>query len=192
MHRNKQYSSFFQSFTHQTYKEIINKKHVNSKPKVLSNTMFSIKIFYCFGLRTFIVEQSDSLNNSASELFFLINLQFFLIYFWKHFDIYITYEENENSVKTTVANQCTWVRNHVSTFLSIVNKDLPVKNIVFSTNIHSLWKGTDFEGVILQKFIHLYEELILHKNSGSQIFTKWIGLSDFNYYCKVIHLSHIS
>ena len=33
-------------------------------------------------------------------------------------------------VKTTVANQRTWVRNHVSTFLSIVNKDLPVINIV--------------------------------------------------------------
>ena len=29
----------------------------------------------------------------------------------------------------TVANQRTWIRNHASTFLSIVNKDLPVKNV---------------------------------------------------------------
>ena len=36
---------FFQSYTHQTYKEIQNKKHVNSKLKVLSNTMFRISRF---------------------------------------------------------------------------------------------------------------------------------------------------
>ena len=41
------------------------------------------------------------------------------------------------------------VRNHMSTFLSLVNKDLPVNNIVFTSNIHYLWKGTGFEGVIL-------------------------------------------
>ena len=28
-------------------------------------------------------------------------------------------------------------------------KDLPVKNIVFTTNIHYLWKSTDFEWVIM-------------------------------------------
>ena len=32
---------FFQSFTHQTYKEIQSKKHINSKPKVLSNSNIS-------------------------------------------------------------------------------------------------------------------------------------------------------
>ena len=53
-------------------------------------------------------------------------------------------------VEMTVANQRTWVRNHVSTFLSIVNKNLPVKNVVFTSNIRYLViKGTDFEGVIL-------------------------------------------
>ena len=36
------------------------------------------------------------------------------------------------------SNQCMWVRNHVATFLSLVNKDLPVENIVFTTNIHYL------------------------------------------------------
>ena len=50
-----------------------------------------------------------------------------------------------------------WVRNHVSTFLSIVNKDLPD---VFTTRIRYLRKSTDFEGVILFKSIHLYEEFI--------------------------------
>ena len=35
------------------------------------------------------------------------------------------------------------------TSLSLVNKDLPVKNIVFTTNIQYLLKGTDFEGEIL-------------------------------------------
>ena len=48
------------------------------------------------------------------------------------------------TVKTTVLNQCTWVQNHVSTFLSLVNMDLPVKKIVFKTNILYLGKGTDF------------------------------------------------
>ena len=41
-------------------------------------------------------------------------------------------DENENCFKTTVliGNQCTWtVRNQVSTFLSLVNKDLPVKKM---------------------------------------------------------------
>ena len=38
------------------------------------------------------------------------------------------------TLKTTVANQC----NHVSAFLSLLNKDLPVKNIVFTTNIRYL------------------------------------------------------
>ena len=36
----------FQSYTHQTYKEFQNKKHVNSKLKVLSNTMFLISGFW--------------------------------------------------------------------------------------------------------------------------------------------------
>ena len=42
-----------------------------------------------------------------------------------------------------------WVRNQVSTFLSLVNKDLSVKNIVFIRKIRYLGKGTDFEVVIL-------------------------------------------
>ena len=32
-----------------------------------------------------------------------------------------------NTSKTTVVDQCTWIQNHMSTFLSLVNKDLPVK-----------------------------------------------------------------
>ena len=63
--------------------------------------------------------------------------------------LYKNNDENEDCVKTTVANQCMSVGNQVSTFLSLVNKDLLVKNIVFTTNIPYLWKATDFQGVIL-------------------------------------------
>ena len=45
----------------------------------------------------------------------------------KHFDNNISInDENKNRVETTVSNQHMWVRNHVSIFLSIVNKDLQV------------------------------------------------------------------
>ena len=37
----------------------------------------------------------------------------------------------------------------ISTFLSLVNKDLPIKNSVSTTNIHYVWKNTDCVGVIL-------------------------------------------
>ena len=67
----------------------------------------------------------------------------------------------------------------MSTFLSLVNR-LTSKNIVFTTNIHYLWNVTDFEGVILKKSIHVYEEFIhLHEKSGGRIFTKQIVLGDF-------------
>lgn len=45
MYTNTQYICFFQSYTHQIKKEIRNKKYVNSKMKVLSNTMFHIPLF---------------------------------------------------------------------------------------------------------------------------------------------------
>ena len=54
-------------------------------------------------------------------------------------------EENEKHVETTVVTHGRWVRNHMSTFLSIVNKDLPVKNIVFTTSSNCFRKGTDFD-----------------------------------------------
>ena len=38
---------------------------------------------------------------------------------------------------------------NVSTFLSPVKKDQPVKNIVFTTNTYYLWMGIDFKGIIL-------------------------------------------
>ena len=43
-HTNNQYSSF-SIHTHQTYKEIQSKKHVYSKPKLLTNTLFRISRF---------------------------------------------------------------------------------------------------------------------------------------------------
>ena len=53
------------------------------------------------------------------------------------------------SVKTTIANQCMWLQNHL--FLSLVNEGQSVKNSLFTSNIHgSLERYTvDFEGVIL-------------------------------------------
>ena len=61
-------------------------------------------------------------------------------------------------VKMTVANQCTWVQNHLFTFLSLVNKDQPVKNSLSTSNIHYLCKCIDFEGVILHKSIQSYDK----------------------------------
>ena len=53
-------------------------------------------------------------------------------------------DENENRVKTTVTNHC-----RGTTPLLLVNKDITIKNIVFTTNIRYLGKGTYFESVSL-------------------------------------------
>ena len=45
MFTNNKRSSFFQLYTHQTYREVQNKKKLNSKLKVLSNTIFRISRF---------------------------------------------------------------------------------------------------------------------------------------------------
>ena len=89
------------------------------------------------------------------------------------------YQDTPSNLRTTVANQCTRVRNHASTFLSLVNKDLPVINIVFTTNIHYFWKSTDFEGVFCKSLVNIFIRNSLHKKSGGPIFTKYIALSDF-------------
>ena len=53
-----------------------------------------------FRLWTFIIELSDSINNEALKLLFLVNFQCLVVYYLKiHFDIYIC--ENETCVKTT-------------------------------------------------------------------------------------------
>ena len=52
----------FSNHTHTSnYKEIQNKIHVNNKPKVLSNAMF--RLSPGLGVLTFIIEQTDSINN---------------------------------------------------------------------------------------------------------------------------------
>lgn len=43
---------FFPNHTHQTYKEIQIKKHVNSKPKVPSNTVFHISRFWTMDIHS--------------------------------------------------------------------------------------------------------------------------------------------
>ena len=44
------------------------------------------------------------------------------------FDIYINCRWKWKPCQNDSSNQCTWVWNQVSTFLSLVNKDLTVKN----------------------------------------------------------------
>ena len=55
----------------------------------------------------------------------------------------------------TVSKQCMCVRNQVSTFLSFVNKDQPVKTL-YLQQMFVIFEN--FESVILYKSIHLYEE----------------------------------
>ena len=61
----------------------------------------------------------------------------------KHFDIYINkrwkwkQSQNVNSKPVYVGTK------------SVVYLSIAWKNTVFTINIHHLWKGTDFEGVIL-------------------------------------------
>ena len=64
-----------------------------------------------------------------------------------------------------VSKQCTWVRNHVSTFLKLVNKDLFNKYSLFL-------KGYRFRG---NNFVKVYTSLrgihCINKSEG-QFFTK--------------------
>ena len=127
--------------SHYTHIKLIKKSKtknmsINSKPKVLSNTMFHIPGFWTTDIHCRTEWLCQLLGIS---IFFLTNLQCLLI----QFDIYI----NERWKWIPCPNDSS-KPNHVSTFLSLVNKDLPVKNIVFTTNIHYLWKTTDFEGII--------------------------------------------
>ena len=92
----------------------------------------------------------------------------------------------------TIANQCTGEQNHLFPFLmkkfkpikialifSICIYFLTQKNSLFTSDIHYLWNGIDFESVILVKFIHYYINSSLPNKLESRIFTKWIGLSEF-------------
>ena len=56
---------------------------------------------------------------------------------------------------------------------------LTTKNSLFTSDIHYFWNAIDFERVILLKFI-LFSRNSLPKKLESRIFTKLIGLSDFN------------
>ena len=50
------------------------------------------------------------------------------------------------------------------------------QNSLFTSNIHYLWKGIDFESVIL----YFYEKFFSYLQK-IRIFTKWIGLRDFEW-----------
>ena len=124
MYANKLYSSFSLIIhIYQTYKEIQNKNHVKSTPKFkVSITMY--RISHGFGLWAFIIEQSDSVNIVFYSQFPMVSgiiLRTFMIF------INIS-DENKIRGKTTIANQWTWVQNHLYIFISLVNKDQRVKN----------------------------------------------------------------
>ena len=53
-----------------------------------------------------------------------------------------------------------------------------LKNSLLTSDIHYLWNGNDFEGVILLKFINFTRNL-LPKKLDSRFFYEWMGLSDF-------------
>ena len=117
-----------------------------------------------FGLRPLIVEQTD-LSIIRHQNCFYNELSMFagilLKTFWYLYKL------------TTVTNQCTWVPNDVSTFLSLVNKDLPVKNIVFTTHIHYLWKSlVQIWKTLFCTSLYIFMSNLLHKKSWGQIFTK--------------------
>ena len=44
--------------------------------------------------------------------------------------------------------------------LSICIYDLPQKNRLLTSDIHYLWNGNDFEGVISLKFIHFHKKFV--------------------------------
>ena len=59
-------------------------------------------------------------------------------YTFENILIFIFSDENEIRVKTTIENQSTWERNHRFTSLMLVNKDQPVKDNLYTSNIHYL------------------------------------------------------
>ena len=57
---------------------------------------------------------------------------------------------------------------------------------LFTSDIHYLWNGFDFESVILSK-LYIFTTNSLPKKLESRIFTKWIGLSDFYHHLPLKH-----
>ena len=87
---NKQYSIFFSNHTHIKLKKkfkAITMSTINRKyTRIIVAPCF---VFHSFGLRIFIVEQSDSVNDKQSKLFFLVNFQYLVVYISKHFTIFM-------------------------------------------------------------------------------------------------------
>ena len=112
-------------------------KHVNSKPKIYVSYLTVSDYGHS--------EQSDSLNNKASKLFFLVHLQSLLVYL---IFIWIN-DENENCVKTTVANQRLPFYRPTSKKYCVYNKySIPLKGCRF--------QRCNFE----KKSIHFYNQFI--------------------------------
>ena len=82
-------------------------------------------------------------------------------------------DENENHVKTTQTSQCTWVRNRVSTFLSLANKDLYTSNkILYFQQIFIIFERVQISKVKFYKSLYIFMRNSLLEKSGSRIFKK--------------------
>ena len=123
-------------------------KSVNSELKVHQ----VYRVTPCFVSHGFRTIDMHLRTNRLSQLLgikivFLSQLPTCWWYIFKNILIFIWIsDENEICVKMTIANQGT---KSPVTILSLVNDKHPVKNRLFTSNIHYHWKGIDFEVVIL-------------------------------------------
>ena len=74
-------------------------------------------------------------------------------------------DENENHVKTTQTSQCTWVRKHVSTFLSLANN-----KILYLQQIFIIFERVQISKVKFYKSLYIFMRNSLLEKSGSRIF----------------------
>ena len=100
------------------------------------------------------------------------------------------YKHHEIRVEMTIANQCTGEQNDLFLFLmkkfnliktmfifSICIYFLPQKNSLFTSDIHYLWNGIDFESVIL--FIHFYKKFVAQKIRKMNMWLNELDLAIF-------------
>ena len=173
MYTYKQYSSFF--FDHTHIKLI--KRNIKKKPMSTVNRNYWVTpsfVSHGFGLRPLIVEQTD-LSIIRHQNCFYNELTMFagilLKTFWYLYKLTM-------KMKTVSKRQWqTSVRGYQMMCLPIyhliINKDLPVKNIVFTTHIHYLWKSlVQIWKTLFCTSLYIFMSNLLHKKSWGQIFTK--------------------
>ena len=68
---------------------------------------------------------------------------------------------NDNGTKSPVSVSDEKIKPIEIAFISsICIYDLPQKNRLLTSNIHYLWNGNDFEGVISLKLIHFHKKFV--------------------------------